>query len=154
MEDAVGEKVCVDTDERVPDGRNRAQVALRIVHAAVAGLEEVSDPGRSELGDAMRLVGAEDRASAHMREKGGPDSWWRLAAETLERFPEDGTAMRMAADALIDAALSNDAVEKIPKLAADQREKLEQGAALLQSHWEMWCAAMRMPATPVGSSSR
>jgi tetratricopeptide (TPR) repeat protein len=68
--------------------------------------------------------------------KGASDSWWALAAETYARFPEDQTAMRMAGDALVDAALSDHALERAARLADDRHAKLVAGAALLQNHWE------------------
>lgn len=74
---------------------------------------------------------------SYLRHKCAAGSWWQLAAETFERFPENGVAMWMAADALIDAALSNRAFEKGPVLSADLQAKLAQGAALMQRHWNV-----------------
>lgn len=73
---------------------------------------------------------------SYLRVKGAPDSWWALAAETYARFPEDPTAMRMAGDALVDAALSDHAIERAARLADDRHAKLVAGAALLQTHWD------------------
>ncbi|WP_019086277.1 tetratricopeptide repeat protein [Komagataeibacter europaeus] len=72
----------------------------------------------------------------YLREKGTPDSWWALAAETLERFPQDGNSIRMAGDALVDEALSGDVVERLGRVPDDRRTKLREGAELLQRHWK------------------
>lgn len=74
---------------------------------------------------------------SYLREKGGPNSWWSLAAETLEQYPDDGNAQRMAGDALIDEALSSHVLERSGRLNEDRRSKLESGAALLQRHWDV-----------------
>lgn len=71
-----------------------------------------------------------------LRAKSAPDSWWTIAAETLERFPEDGNARRMAGDALVDEALSGDALERGGTLSQARRDKLQRGAMLLHSHWD------------------
>ncbi|WP_454884263.1 PIN domain-containing protein [Sphingomonas oryzagri] len=73
---------------------------------------------------------------SYLRAKSAPDSWWQLAAETLDQFPEDGNAIRMAGDALIDEALRNQRLERRRVLGEESRDKLVAGAALLQRHWE------------------
>lgn len=73
---------------------------------------------------------------SYLRQKGSADSWWALAAETLERFPEDGNSVRMAGDALVDEALADDIVERLGPVPEERREKLREGAALLQRHWD------------------
>ena len=72
----------------------------------------------------------------YLRQKGSADSWWILAAETLERFPEDGNSVRMAGDALVDEALAGDIVERLRPVPEERRDKLREGAALLQRHWD------------------
>ncbi|KXV34299.1 hypothetical protein AD940_07840 [Gluconobacter thailandicus] len=72
----------------------------------------------------------------YLRQKGAADSWWALAAETLERFPEDSNAVRMAGDALVDEALSDNVVERFGPVSGGRRTKLSKGAELLQRHWE------------------
>jgi len=73
---------------------------------------------------------------SYLRQKGAADSWWALAAETLERFPEDGNSVRMAGDALVDEALAGDIVERLGPVPEGRRTKLREGAALLQRHWD------------------
>lgn len=73
---------------------------------------------------------------SYLRQKGAPDSWWALAAETLVRFPEDGSSVRMAGDALVDEALSGDVIERLGRVQEARRGKLREGAALLQRHWD------------------
>lgn len=73
---------------------------------------------------------------SYLRQKGPPNSWWGLAAETLARFPEDGNSVRMAGDALIDEALSGDVIERLGPIPEARLEKLRAGAALLQRHWD------------------
>ncbi|OAJ69143.1 PIN domain-containing protein [Gluconobacter cerinus] len=72
----------------------------------------------------------------YLRQKGAADSWWSLAAETLERFPEEGNSLRMAGDALIGEAISDDAMERFGSVRGDRRTKLTRGAELLQLHWD------------------
>ncbi|MCP1203725.1 PIN domain-containing protein [Acetobacter oryzoeni] len=72
----------------------------------------------------------------YLRQKGTPGSWWTLAAETLERFPQDGNSIRMAGDALVDEALSGDVVERLGRVPVDRRIKLREGSELLQRHWD------------------
>ncbi len=74
---------------------------------------------------------------SYLRAKGAPNSWWQLAAETFDRYPDDGTAMRMAGEALIDEALSGKALERRRALEGDRCAKLKGGAALLQRHWDI-----------------
>jgi tetratricopeptide (TPR) repeat protein len=73
---------------------------------------------------------------SYLRAKHTPDSWWQLAAETLERFPDDGNAIRMAGDALIDEAIAKQHLGRRRLLDEDCRDKLTAGAALLQRHWD------------------
>lgn len=73
---------------------------------------------------------------SYLRAKGAADIWWQLAAETLERYPEDGNAKRLAGDALVDEALSGRALERRGVLGEDRLTKLRDGAALLQQHWD------------------
>lgn len=72
----------------------------------------------------------------YLRQKGAPRSWWALAAETLERFPQEGNSIRMAGDALVDEALSGDVVERLGRVPDDRRIKLREGSELLQRHWD------------------
>lgn len=116
-----------------PSNINAAAMAFQVS----AMSDERRDPTVIVPADLLGNLNVRIHRISYLRHKGAPDSWWRLAAETFERFPEDGAAMRMAADALIDAALLNRVVEKSPLLAADRREKLEQGAALMQRHWDV-----------------
>lgn len=71
-----------------------------------------------------------------LRAQGEPGSWWDLAAKTFERFPEDGVAMRMAGDALIDAALSGRRLDRRSSIAGERQAGLSKGATLLQRHWD------------------
>ena len=73
---------------------------------------------------------------SYLRAKHAPDSWWQLAAETLERFPDEGNAVRMAGDALIDEAIAKQRLERRRLLDEECRDKLTAGAALLQRHWD------------------
>lgn len=73
---------------------------------------------------------------SYLRQKGAADSWWRLAADTLARFPDDGNSVRMAGDALVDEALSGDVVERLGPVPEERRCKLREGAVLLQRHWD------------------
>ncbi|MFT9113391.1 MAG: tetratricopeptide repeat protein [Acetobacter malorum] len=72
----------------------------------------------------------------YLRQKGAPNSWWALAAETLERFPEHGSSIRMAGEALVDEALSGNVVERLGPVRDDRQTKLSKGAELLQRHWD------------------
>lgn len=72
----------------------------------------------------------------YLRRKGTRESWWALAAETLEHFPKDGNAVRMAGDALVEEALSGDVVERFRPVRDDRQTKLRKGAELLQRHWD------------------
>lgn len=72
----------------------------------------------------------------YLRQKGAPGSWWALAAETLERFPEHGSSIRMAGDALVDEVLSGGVIERFAPVRDDRWTQLRKGAELLQRHWD------------------
>lgn len=72
----------------------------------------------------------------YLHQKGAPNSWWALTAETLERFPEHGNSIRMAGEALVDEALSGNVVERLGPVRDDRQTKLSKGAELLQRHWD------------------
>lgn len=74
---------------------------------------------------------------SYLRQKDGSNKWRQLATETLERFPDSGIALRLAAEALIDSALEDRAVERSPALTPDRHMKLKRGAEMLQQHWEV-----------------
>lgn len=73
---------------------------------------------------------------SYLREKDSGEDWWQLAAETLERFPDEGIAVRMAGDALIDEGLRDNILADRGNLPDERRIKLREGAALLQRHWD------------------
>ncbi|AOH85767.1 hypothetical protein AWL63_19255 [Sphingomonas panacis] len=103
----------------------------------VASMDKVDrDPMAIVPADLLDDHGVRIHQISYLRQKGAPDSWWALAAETLERFPDDGNSVRMAGDALIDEALSGDVVERLGPVPEGRRTKLREGAALLQRHWD------------------
>lgn len=71
-----------------------------------------------------------------MRARGESAIWWELAADTLSRFPDDGNAIRMAGEALIDEALDGGAIESNCYPSKANHEALKSGAVLLQRHWD------------------
>jgi len=116
------------------DPTNTGAAGLAFQVASMA--EEAHDPLRIVPAALLDDLNVSIHRISYLRAKDEPDSWWPLAAETLVRFPDDGTAMRMAGDALIDEALSDRSRERRSFLAEGRRSKLIAGAALLQRHWD------------------
>ena len=114
-------------------------------NSGAAGLAFQAAAMSSEVHDPMTIVPdalLDDLAVrvhriGYLREKAAPCSWWKLAAETLERFPDDDNAMRMAGDALVDEALSAHVLEQTGALTEARRSKLQEGAVLLQRLWDV-----------------
>ena len=115
-----------------PTNTGAASLAFQVAAMASTELDPMAIVPAELLDDhAVRI-----HRISYLRHKGASDGWWALAAETLDRFPEDGSSVRMAGDALIDEALSGDVVDRLGPLPDPRREKLERGAALLQRHWD------------------
>ena len=131
---------------RIAEGWTFAEEILRDdpSNAGAAGLSFQAAAMSNEARDPMAIVPEpllDDLAVrlhriSYLREKGAPDSWWGLAAKALERYPDDGNALRMAGDALIDEALGNGTFERYGVLPPARRKMLLQGAGLLQQHWD------------------
>ncbi|WP_310888979.1 tetratricopeptide repeat protein [Gluconacetobacter dulcium] len=116
------------------DAGNAGAAGLAFLVAAMDSVER--DPMAIVSPDLLDDHNVRIHRINYLRQKGAPGSWWALAAETLERFPEDGNSIRMAGDALVDEALSGDVVERLGPVRDDRRTKLREGAKLLQRHWE------------------
>lgn len=115
-----------------PDNAGAAGLAFQV--AAMDNVDQ--DPMAIVPADLLDDHAVRIHRISYLRQKGAPDSWWALAAETLERFPDDGNSVRMAGDALIDEALSGDVVERLGPVPEARRTKLREGAGLLQRHWD------------------
>lgn len=65
------------------------------------------------------------------------DTDWRgLAAETFERFPDDGVATRFAGEALLESAFDQQVMDPRSNLPTAKRVDLVKGAELTQRHWD------------------
>ena len=116
------------------DPGNAGAAGLAFQVAAMDSVER--DPLAIVPVDLLDDHGVRIHRISYLRQKGSADSWWILAAETLEQFPEDGNSVRMAGDALVDEALAGDIVERLGPVPEERRDKLREGAALLQRHWD------------------
>lgn len=115
-----------------PGNAGAAGLAFQVAAMDSAG----RDPMAIVPADLLDDHGVRIHRIGWLREKGASDSWFALAAETLERYPEDGNSLRLAADALIDEALSDDVVERLGSVPESRRTRLREGARLLQRHWD------------------
>ncbi len=125
---------CFANEVLTQDPSNWGAAAMAFQVAAMSS--DLLEPTAIVPVDALDNLDVRIHRISYLRHKGPPESWWQLASETFERFPEDGAAKRIAAEALIDAALSNRAIETSRALTEDRRAKLERGAALLEEHWD------------------
>ncbi|KXV23581.1 hypothetical protein AD942_01020 [Gluconobacter japonicus] len=121
-------------DTLAEDASNVGAAGLAFQVAAVDSVER--DPMAMVSPDLLDDHNVRIHRINYLRQKGAAGSWWALAAETLERFPQDGNSIQMAGDALVDEALSGDVVERLGFVRNDQRTKLREGAELLQRRWD------------------
>lgn len=73
---------------------------------------------------------------SYLRRMGDATGWRRLATEAYAAHPDDDTAARMAADAMLDEAFEQRAFERGPVFSPDKAALLRQGAAILAQLWE------------------
>lgn len=135
LKDEVAEAWAFAEDVLRDDPTNSGAASLVFHTAAVSS--EARDPMSIVPTELLDDFTVRFHRISYLREKGTPNSWWQLAAETFARFPDEDNAVRLAGDALVDEALSAQVLERSGTLPDDRRSKLQEGAALLQRHWDV-----------------
>ena len=114
---------------------SNASAAAFLYQAATIAADPV-DPAAT-VPDALREdLGVLIHRTSYLRRMGDVTGWRRLAAETYAAHPDDDTAARMAADAMLDEAFEQRAFERGPVLSSEKTALLRQGAMILARLWE------------------
>lgn len=72
----------------------------------------------------------------YLRHKRSPETWRAAALDALAVHPDEGSAMRMAGEALVEQALGDGRILTATALTDANLAKLLEGASLLQRHWD------------------